>query len=221
MEPSPLLFLVIIYYNTMELNLISILYLFFRMAPFIIVSYFGLQSIFNQDLKGIVFLIGLLIVSVITIMIGNILPMQSNSGMQLNQYAKVICNQLTIGSSGPISKLPLSQTVFGYTLAYLTYFIATNNLQSQNIPTFIIFPMLIIADLFWSTSNGCSSGIMLVTSLILGGIFGTLWAMIIEASQMPGLSYFSGISNKDVCSRPTKSLYRCRAVSKHKSAISS
>ena len=189
------------------------------MAPFIIVSYFGLQSIFNQDLKGIVFLIGLLIVSVITIMIGNILPMQGNSGMELNQYAKIICNQLTIGSNGPISKLPLSQTVFGYTLAYLTYFITTNNLQSQNIPTFIIMPLLIVADLFWSTSNGCSTSIMLITSLILGGIFGTLWAMIIESTQMANLAYFSGISNKDVCSRPTKSLYRCRAVAKHKTAV--
>lgn len=205
----------------MELNLISILYLFFRMAPFIIVSYFGLQSIFNQDLKGIVFLIGLLIVSVITVMIGNILPMQGTSGTDLNQYAKAICNQLTIGSSGPISKLPLSQTVFGYTLGYLTYFITTNNLQSQNIPTFIVLPLLIVADLFWSTSNGCSTSIMLITSLILGGIFGTLWAMIIESTQMANLAYFSGISNKDVCSRPTKSLYRCRAVSSNKSAISS
>ena len=204
----------------MDLNIISILYLFFRLAPFIIVSYFGLQSIFNQDLKGVVFLVGLLIVSVITIIIGNILPMQNTDKGTLSTYAKAICNQLTIGSDGPVSKLPLSQTVFGYTLAYLSYFISINNLQSQNIPTFIIFPLLIVADIIWNMKNGCSTGIMLITSLILGGIFGTLWGMIIESTQMTGLAYFSGISNKDVCNRPTKSLYRCRAVNKNNSAIS-
>ena len=205
----------------MELNIISILYLFFRLAPFIIVSYFSLQSIFNQDLKGVIFLIGLLITSFVTIIIGNILPIDKKGDGILSNYARAICNQLTLGSNGPISKLPLSQTVYGYTLSYLAYFIGSNNLVSQNIPTFIIFPVLIIADIFWSSANGCSTNILLITALIIGGIFGTLWAMIIEASNVPGLSYFSGISNKDVCSRPTKSLYRCRAVNHTKSAIQS
>jgi hypothetical protein len=203
----------------MELNLISILYLFFRLAPFIIVSYFGLQSIFNQDLKGVIFLIGLLVTSVITVIVGNILPMQTKNDGVMSDFARKICNQLTIGSNGPVSKLPLSQTVFGYTLAYLAYFIGINNLASQNIPTFIIFPILIVADIIWNTTQGCSTNILLLTSLIIGGIFGTLWGMIIEATNVPGLAYFSGISNKDVCSRPTKSLYRCRAVNKNSSAV--
>lgn len=203
----------------MELNLISILYLFFRLAPFIIVSYFGLQSIFNQDLKGVIFLIGLLVTSVITVIVGNILPMQTKNDGVMSDFARKICNQLTIGSNGPVSKLPLSQTVFGYTLAYLAYFIGINNLASQNIPTFIIFPILIVADIIWNTTQGCSTNILLLTSLIIGGILGTLWGMIIEATNVPGLAYFSGISNKDVCSRPTKSLYRCRAVNKNSSAV--
>ncbi len=203
----------------MELNLISILYLFFRLAPFIIVSYFGLQSIFNQDLKGVIFLIGLLVTSVITVIVGNILPMQTKNDGVMSDFARKICNQLTIGSNGPVSKLPLSQTVFGYTLAYLSYFIGINNLTSQNIPTFIIFPLLIVADIIWNTTHGCSTNILLLTSLIIGGVLGTLWGMIIEATNVPGLAYFSGISNKDVCSRPTKSLYRCRAVNKNSSAV--
>jgi hypothetical protein len=60
---------------------------------------------------------------------------------------------------------------------------------------------------------------LLLTSLIIGGVLGTLWGMIIEATNVPGLAYFGGISNKDVCSRPTKSLYRCRAVNKNSSAV--
>ena len=202
----------------MELNIISIFYLFFRLAPFIITAYFALQSIFNQDLKGLIFLVGLLITAFLTIFIGNVLPQSEKDQINLSTYAQAICNQLTLGATGPISRLPLSQTVYGYTLAYLSYFIGTNNLVSQNIPTFIMFPILIIGDIFWSSSNGCSTNIMLITSLIIGGIIGTLWAMIIEGTKVPGLAYFSGISNKDVCSRPTKSLYRCRAVNRTQSA---
>ena len=120
----------------MDLNIINILYMFFRLAPFIIVSYFTLQSLFNQDLKGVIYLIGLLITSIVVVLLGNILKKFSPpKGLMPTDYSKIRCTQLTLGNSQPISVLPLSQTVFGYTLAYLGYFISINNLQTQNIAT--------------------------------------------------------------------------------------
>lgn len=196
----------------MELNIVNIIYLFFRLAPFIIVSYFTLQSIFNQDLKGLIYLIGLIVACVCAVLIGNVLPQTSNIIVNTdpNGYSKLKCNMLTLGSGEPVSNLPLSQTVFGYTLAYLSYFIGVNNLQTQNIPTFVLFPIVILADFIWSTTNQCSSSEYLITALIIGGIVGALWAMIIDATKVANLTYFSGISNKDVCSQPSRSMYRCR-----------
>jgi hypothetical protein len=195
----------------MDLNIINLIYLFFRLAPFIIVSYFALQSIFNQDFKGLIYLVGLLMASVTTIVVGNVIPKQDVPA--LNQ-AK--CNMLTLGANEPLSRLPLSQTVFGYTLAYLSYFIGVNNLQSQNIATFVIFPVIVIADFLWSTSNSCASPEYLLTALIIGGVIGVLWAMIIDSTKIADFTYFSGINNKDVCTKPTRSMYRCRSVNKNK-----
>jgi len=199
----------------MDLNIINILYMFFRLAPFIIVSYFTLQSLFNQDLKGVIYLVGLLVASFVTVILGGVLKKLSPpKGLMPTDYSRIRCTQLTLGNTQPISILPLSQTVFGYTLAYLTYFIAINNLQTQNIATFIMFPILIMSDIIWSTSNLCSSPKYLLISLIIGGIIGTLWAMIIESTNMPNLAYMSGVANKDVCSKPSKSLYKCRPIAK-------
>ena len=192
-----------------QFNIVSLIYLFFRLAPFIIVSYFSLQSIFNQDLKGVIYIVGLLLASVSTILVGNVLPKPV-----VPVETNLKCNMLTLSESGPISKLPLSQTVFGYTLAYLSYFIGVNNLQTQNIATFIIFPVIVIADFIWSTTNGCASPEMLITALIIGGLIGVLWAMIIDSTNMANLAYFSGINNKDVCSQPSRSMYKCRPVKK-------
>ena len=196
----------------MELNLINILYMFFRLAPFVIVSYFTLQSILNQDLKGVIYLVGLIVTAFITYLIAAFLP--EEKGLMTSDYSKLRCTQLTIGSNHPISKLPLSQTVFGYTLTYLSYFIGVNNLQTQNITTFILFPLLILGDIFWSTTNLCSTPTYLLSSLIISGIIGLLWAMLIESTGVGGFAYLTGIANKDVCSRPTKSLYKCRAINK-------
>jgi len=197
----------------MDLNLINVLYMFFRLSPFIIVSYFTLQSILNQDLKGVIYLIGLIVTSFVVFLIASILPEESVS-KDSSELMKIKCTQLTIGSSQPISKLPLSQTVFGYTLTYLSYFIGVNNLQSQNIPIFILFPVLILGDIFWSTTNMCSTPKYLLISLIISGIVGLLWAMLIESTGVGGFAYLTGIANKDVCSRPTKSLYKCRSINK-------
>lgn len=198
----------------MDLNLVNILYMFFRMAPFIIVSYFTLQSILNQDLKGVIYLIGLIVTSFIVYLVAAVLP--EEKGLMPSDYSKVRCTQLTIGNNQPISKLPLSQTVFGYTLTYLAYFIGVNNLQSQNVTTFILFPLIILADFFWSVTNLCSTPKYLLLSLIISAIVGLLWAMVIESTGVGGFAYLTGITNKDVCSRPTKSLYKCRSVNKAK-----
>lgn len=205
----------------MDLNLINILYMFFRLAPFIIVSYFTLQSLFNQDLKGIMYLIGLFIASFATVMVASIIPNvdEEENALPQNKFSQAKCSQLTLGNGGPISKLPLSQTVFGYTLAYLSYFIGVNNLQNQNIATYILFPVVIVADMFWSSTNRCSVPKYLLSSLIIGGLMGALWAMVVDSTGVPNLAYFSGIANKDVCSQPTKSLYRCRAVNGAKKPI--
>ena len=198
----------------MDLNLVNILYMFFRMAPFVIVSYFTLQSILNQDLKGVIYLIGLIVTSFIVYLIAAVLP--EEKGLMPSDYSKVRCTQLTIGNNYPISKLPLSQTVFGYTLTYLSYFIGVNNLQTQNITTFILLPIIILADIFWSVTNFCSTPKYLLLSLIISAIVGLLWAMLIESTGVGVFAYLTCITNKDVCSRPTKSLYKCRSVNKAK-----
>lgn len=70
----------------MDLNLTSIVYLFYRLAPFIVVCFFTLNSLINQDMRGLMYLCGLLILissiflsksswSLIPLLIANIILM--------------------------------------------------------------------------------------------------------------------------------------------------
>jgi hypothetical protein len=191
----------------MELNIGSLVYLLFRLAPFIIVSYFTLSSVFNQDFRGFVYLIGLVLACGLCLLIGKILP-DPLEGKSVEQRMK--CSALTLGKNGPLSNLPLSQAVFGFTLAYLTYFIATNNLASVNIPMFVFMSVVIVADMLWHIYNSCNEPKSLGLSLIVGGGVGVGWASFVEI-YAPTVAYYSGV-DKNTCSRPSKSLYRCRAT---------
>lgn len=194
-----------------ELNIGSLIYIFFRLAPFFIVSYFTLSSVFNADFRGFVYLVGLVIACVICIIVGKVLP---SPMLDKSLDVKMKCSALTLGKTEPLSNLPLSQTVFGFTLAYLSYFVATNNLTSKNVPMFVVMSLVIVADLYWNIVNTCADMKYLGLALMIGGGFGAAWASFIELN-VPSVAYFSGTSNQ-TCSQPTKGMYRCRPSSSQK-----
>lgn len=149
----------------MELNIITLLYLFFRLAPFIIVSYFSIASLFNQDIKGVIYLVGVIFACFSTILFGNSL----NDEMIVSLDKNPVCNMLTLGSSGTYSRIPLGISILSYTFAYLTYVIVKYKIVMYNLPTLLLFPMLILGDVFWNIKNGCFKPFGAVLSLLIGG----------------------------------------------------
>ena len=187
----------------MEANFLTFGYLFLRLAPFILVSFFCLLSIFNQDFKGIVYLVGLLFACFVNMVAGKMLDFEEPDGKN------AVCNMLTIGQE-EISSMPLSQTVFGYTFFYLAYVLMKHKITSQNIPTMVFFPLLIFFDFIWNISNSCYNIWALFTSLVIGGVIGVVWAAIILSVKSPGLLYFmGGGTNNEVCSKPSKQTFKC------------
>ena len=110
-----------------NIDLFSFLYIAFRFAPFILVSYFTLSSVFNQDLKGFVYLGGLLIACFIAVLVsnsaGDTLFSNDNKDIDNDMFNGVtkVCNLMTIGKAGPISNIPLSLLVLVYTPVSYTH----------------------------------------------------------------------------------------------------
>jgi hypothetical protein len=49
----------------------------------------------------------------------------------------------------------------------------------------------------------------IVTALVIGGLFGFAWSMIIARSGAVNLQYFNGISNSNVCTRSSTQKFKC------------
>jgi hypothetical protein len=129
-------------------------------------------------------------------------------GIHSNLNMPEICKMITIGQQ-EMPALPLGQTIFGYTFAYLLYVIVKYKFWKQNMATLIFFPVLIIFDGFWNYSNHCYNPLVLAISCVVGGFFGLLWAYIIDSTKSKNLQYFVGVNNNEVCSKPSKSTFRC------------
>jgi hypothetical protein len=149
----------------MDLNLLSFSYLFLRLAPFILISFFTLASIFNQDFKGLVYIAGLLFSCFTTIVIGNGI---SDFIPRIDAMGRPeICNMVTLGQNGDISKLPLGQSCIAFTFGYLLYTIVSNKFVQQNIATIVFFPILLLFDIVWNARNSCYTSVQLLLSLVI------------------------------------------------------
>jgi hypothetical protein len=197
-----------------KLNFNFILYTAFRLSPLIVVSFFTLSSILNQDLKGVIYLSGLLFATFFSLISSSFIPFPEDvksltSSPANNQANEMICNSLTLSENGRLSKIPLGMVVFTYTFFYLVDTISTYDLASQNIPTFIIFPAIIVAEAIWNRIYNCVTILQLFIAFGIGSLWGFIWARIIRSTGAVKLQYFNGINNGQVCNRPSKQMFRC------------
>ena len=188
-----------------SLDLKYILYTAFRLSPFIMVSFFTLSSILNQDLKGIIYLAGLLFACFFCLVMNNM----SWFIHSIPPENELICNAMTISNSGRLSNIPLSLVVFTYTFGYLLFVIVHYKLVMQNIPTLIIFPAIILAEGAWNLSYKCATPFAVLAGVLIGGGLGVGWGALINKTGAAKLQYFNGISNSQTCFRPSKQKFKC------------
>ena len=237
------------------MDLFGLLYLFFRLSPFIIASFFSLISVFNSDLKGFIYLVGLIFSTAITMFAGNTAKSYffpdfgtgtttnssnkdgasgstsgstsaSNKGSGVVDAAlslfgggddtqkttkgeiPPVCNTLSLGGFTGFSKVPLSTAVLSYTFFYLVYTIGKYDMALYNIPTLILFPIIILSDMGWNIKNGCYPLIACVMSLIVAGGIGVLWSFIVS-TYMPNMQYIIVGSNREMCMKPNDQTMIC------------
>jgi len=196
------------------LNLKALLYVAFRFAPFILVSYFIVSSIFNADIRGIVFLGMLLLNCFVTIAVGNMLtdiPGVMVPPATRNKYGT--CNTMNLTSGGPLSRaLPLNINVFAFTFGYLSNLLEIakdKSLVMRNIPMILVFSVIIITQFIWSLSNGCASVAGLLLSLGIGFGLGWAFSLLIVKSGISDLQFFNGIKNEEVCTKMSDEFFTC------------
>lgn len=189
-------------------NLSNILYIAFRLAPFLLVSFFTMSSIFNYEYKGLIYLVGLLLTCAIAIGLSRNAIFENLSSS--NNSDLFICNSLTLTSIGPLSNIPLSILVSTYTFAYLMYFIYLSNAWLQNISTYVVFILLIVGQIYWTKTNSCALPAAIFASILIGAGGGLLWGISINNMGISQLGYFNGLGNQNVCSIPKKQTFKCK-----------
>jgi len=203
-----------------EINLRLFGYLFLRLSPFIIASFFTMSSILNSDYKGMIYLAGLVMSSVIVMMFSSALNMIDayfHTDPTAKWFARppesattAICSAFTLIDD--IALLPQGQALLTFTFGYLLYPMIWNKLYTSNWPTLIFFPMIILFDFYWNYNNACFSFGQLLASLLTGGFLGYAWASIVSnnGKNKDYLYFTDGSAELVKCSAAANQTFKCR-----------
>jgi hypothetical protein len=189
--------------------------LFSLISPFLLGFFIFMSSLFNLNIKGIIYLGGILIAALINgFLMGTIKESPPDP-----RNASIACGLVNTGYLQFYGTPSPSGVFIAFTIAYLVLPLYYNG-QMNYVLLISLFALLFI-DIIAKTYNGCTSYIGAGLGCLVGFIIGAAWYSLFKAAGYESLVYFNEMnSNKVMCSRPSKQTFKC-SVYKHGELISS
>lgn len=201
-------------YSGMQFNSDNMLKTVSILSPIIVVFFIVMSSLFNQDLKGLVYLGGILMASVINIFLMN------QIGSEYKPRANEFCSLIDLPMFGSSYDSPApSSVIIAFTAAYLIVPMIFNSQMNYIVMAF--FLIIYGIDGFYKVSASCTK----TSGVILGGLtgifLGLAWFILFHSTGYDSLLFFNDFqSNNVMCSKPSKQTFKC-SVYKNGQLISS
>ena len=198
----------------MRFNLSNTFEVFSMMSPFLLAFFLVSASIFNQDVKGLMYLAGLFFALIINI------PLVHQLGTTISNGEPALACAIPgfPGIGNYVSPYP-SSLIIAFTTAYLLLPMRANNQINYGVVVFLL--SLMGLDAATRVSKLCTTITGYVLGILLGLILGAIWYTILHSTGYDSLLYFNEIASNNVqCSKPSKQTFKC-SVYKNGELVSS
>lgn len=169
-------------------------------GPYVLIGFFILTSIFNSNLKGFVYALGVLILIGISTILSGYFPLNSTTQ---NSVCKMFGLNL-INSNG----LPFSTLVYFYTFAYL--FIPMFKFNVINYSVLMSIVLLAGADAIVIMNKMCANIVGISFAVIIGFLLGMIISLMYNSINPDILYHTDFVSDKVACSMPSQQNFKCK-----------
>lgn len=186
-----------------DLTLTNLFQFISAILPLLLTFFMVMISIFNQDLKGMVYLAGILITSVLNIFLLNIIKSKKD------ENSAASCNLFNLPFNLSNYNVPaLNSVLISFTIAYLILPMRASN--QMNYVLIAALLSIFAIDGISKIMNKCTTIVGVIIGLLTGFLFGSLWYTLFHSTGYNSLLYFDqAVSNKVYCSRPKKQSFKC------------
>lgn len=186
----------------MKLTPTNLLHFISILSPFLLTFFLVMSSIFNQSLKGLVYLAGILIAAIINVFLMNIL--KSN----MAEDASPSCNMIDFSLMSNYDSPCMSSMIIAFTMAYL--FLPMRYNEQMNYVVVVSLIALYIMNFLTKVYDKCTTYGGSILGGVVGFMLGTSWYVLFHTYGYDSLLYFDDfISNNTVCKRPRKQTFKC------------
>ena len=177
------------------------LFAYFSMiSPFLLVLVLVFISIINSNLKGLIYLLGVILLFVIIALFQNVLRVPPS------EKASAFCQLFAVPY--PIFTVPsFNSAIFLFTIVYLFVPMMINRIM--NFPLLFVILVLFVIDCSMKTANYCTTPTGIILGAFIGIIWGLFWYFLIQGQNNELLYYDDLLSNKVACSRPSQQKFKC------------
>jgi hypothetical protein len=185
----------------------NIFQFFSAIAPFLLSFLMVMISIFNSDIKGLIYLLGILISFFLNILFQSIIKYNPAS---LGKPVSALCKMFALPEPiGGYSSPSFNSVMIGFTFIYL--FIPMYLNRVVNYPLIISILSIFVIDALSRLKGNCTNAQGIILGGVLGVLLGAIWYQLLAITDNKRLLYYDEyISNKVACSRPEKSTYKCK-----------
>lgn len=186
----------------LQFTITNVLYLMSYLSPMMLTTFMVMTSVFNQDVKGLWYLMGLMLLLPISMLMRNMVASPHEGEMN------PMCRMVDIPGFDSRFDFPiLSTLILGFTLAYLLIPMMYSGYNAGILMTLI---MLVIMDGVINRQFKCGKLFTIISSSILGCCFGAGWFFLVNAMS-PEFVYFGDVpSNRVMCQKPKANTYKCK-----------
>ena len=188
----------------MQLNFSNMLQFFAAISAILLAFCLVMLSIFNSDIKGMVYLGGVLIASLINLFILNTLKVKSQT------LIPPMCNLVDFPFNLNEYVSPAFNSMFiAFTLAYL--YLPMQYISGINYPVLMFIIGLLVLDGGTKIMGGCTTFSGFALGSLVGFVLGIIWFVLFYSTGHADLLFFNvEASNNVICSRPKQQTFKCR-----------
>jgi hypothetical protein len=195
------------------LTLSNIIQFISFIAPTFLIFFMFLNSMFNQNLKGLVYIAGILLSSFTNIVLMNIVRSERDEGEAFS------CSLFDIPFVSKFNSPYPTTLIIAFTIAYLVMPMTYNNNMNYGVLAFLL--CLLFLDMLTKVQNKCTTYPGAALGALVGALMGLFWYGIFNATGYGSLLYFDELRSDNVmCSKPSKQTFKCH-VYKNGELISS
>ena len=181
-------------------------------GPYVLIGFFALMSLFNFNFKGVIYIIGVILLLVLAslgfVIFENKAGVALTSTTPLAEEPKLVCT--IFGTTNPFFKnVPFGVLVYTYTFMYLL--LPMIQTSSINYPMLISLMLIgAVEVVVQSSAYGCVEIRQLLITIICSIIFGFMWSAFILYVEPDLLYHTDFTSDRAVCSMPSEQKFKCK-----------